>query len=156
MESAALGELPEFHLVAGHLARGTLVIQANGCPTDDTLTALTQSGPCLSVQWSDFAPPGVVYGTEGQIVVSFDDREAFAAPDWDSVERWGAAPRAERLCGTTTGLSRSSQPQTLFVKVPPTRSGCGQRIRVSGRLRSRLALPATLGICGVSGLCAGR
>ncbi|GIH22108.1 hypothetical protein Aph01nite_04180 [Acrocarpospora phusangensis] len=53
-------------------------------------------GSCLSVQWSDTAPPGVTYVADGRIVASFDpfDREVFAAPDPDVVERWIASSAA--------------------------------------------------------------
>jgi hypothetical protein len=94
---ANLSELNEFRLVAGQVGNGTLLIQPNGCPSRSTLTALAQRGPCLSVQWSDTAPPGVTYAQDGRIVASFDpfDREAFAAPDPDSVERWITTTPAE-------------------------------------------------------------
>ncbi|MEU7746814.1 hypothetical protein [Nonomuraea sp. NPDC049158] len=73
-----------------------LVIQPNGCPSDDTLIALAQHGPCLSVQWSDTAPPGVTYISEGQVVASFDpfDQESDPVPDDGSVQRWIASTPA--------------------------------------------------------------
>lgn len=89
-EPAHLADLYELRLLAGRLGNGTLLIESNSCTTRDTLTAIAQYGPCLSVQWSDFAPPGVTYAANGRIVVSFDpfDREDFVTPDPDSVEEW--------------------------------------------------------------------
>ncbi|WP_214108293.1 hypothetical protein [Acrocarpospora catenulata] len=88
--------LDEFRLFVGKLGNGTLVVQSNGYPKDDVLSALSLSGPCLSVGWSDTTPPGVSYLAEGRLVVSFDPFEwDFASvPDPQSVEEWAESTAA--------------------------------------------------------------
>lgn len=97
---ATIDELVDFRLVVGRLGSGSFVIQPNGCPGDSTLLALAQHGPCLSVQWSDTAPPGIAYLSDRRLVASFDpfEPELDPKPDIDHVESWiSATPAGSKI-----------------------------------------------------------
>jgi hypothetical protein len=107
-QPAGLAERNEFRLLAGPLGSGMLVIQPTGCPADEVLASLAQQGPCLSVQWSDSAPPGITYLSEGRVVTYFDpfDWEFHPIPDYDSVVRWIAAtPAGQAIWEEDWGLA---------------------------------------------------
>ncbi|GAA1271013.1 hypothetical protein GCM10009677_24830 [Sphaerisporangium rubeum] len=112
-----LDDLYEFRLFAGRLVHGTLVVQPNGCPTREALLALAQHGPCLSVQWSDTAPPGVTYLDKGQVIAFFDPfhREFHPVPDYASVERWIAAtPAGQGMWDEDWALATIITAEALF------------------------------------------
>ncbi|MBB4913498.1 hypothetical protein [Streptosporangium saharense] len=95
-EPTTLALLPELRLLVGRLGKGTLVIQPNGCPTNDVLRPLAQYGPCLSVHWSDTTPPGITYVTGEKPAIFFDpfDWEFIPEPDIESVNKWISATPA--------------------------------------------------------------
>lgn len=95
---ATLVDIHEVRLLTGRIGKGTLVIQPNDSPTTETLTALAQHGPCLSVHWSDFVPARVSYRTRDGLVAAFDagDWEFSSELGVESVERWVTTTPAGR------------------------------------------------------------
>ncbi|MEQ4726146.1 hypothetical protein [Nonomuraea sp. B19D2] len=97
-QSARLNSAGDLRMLIGRVGNGALIIEFSSSPADETLTALAQHGPCLSVQWSDFVPPLVSYRAKNGLVVSFDplDWDWDPIPDYASVEQWVAATPADR------------------------------------------------------------